>query len=252
MAASADIEFDVSPSCWQRFVPVAKSRGLKRKGAGYHHGDLRRALVEATLNLVAAHGTAGFTLRAAAKLAGVTDGAPYHHFEDKEALLAAVAEESFELLCREMQSASERHGGDVRRRSRAMVVAYVLFAAKQPSRFRIMFGPVAESRDRHPGLAASAAKTHRLMRHALSRAVGGDLLAPKHVLVKAWALIHGLAVLTIDGHLGSTARTPKKLESLAWDALESLERMARSAGDAAPKSGRRARSRAVRTSRETA
>jgi AcrR family transcriptional regulator len=72
-------------------------RGLK-KGAGYHHGNLRRALVEATGKLVDSRGTDGFTLRAAAKLAGVSDGAPYHHFADKDALLAAVAEEGFVML----------------------------------------------------------------------------------------------------------------------------------------------------------
>src|SRR5215813_10430287 len=74
----------------------------------YHHGDLRRALLDATLRLVEEHGPQGFTLRAAARAAGVSPGAPYHHFADKDALLAAVAEEGFELFGDALRDAAQK------------------------------------------------------------------------------------------------------------------------------------------------
>src|SRR5688500_20128614 len=90
----------------------------------YHHGDLRRALLDATLQLVERLGPQGFTLRAAAREAGVTPGATYHHFEDKDALIAAVAEEGFELLHGQLEAAAERRAASPRERSHNVGVAY--------------------------------------------------------------------------------------------------------------------------------
>src|SRR3970040_306136 len=113
----------------------ASSRDERTRKEGYHHGDLRRALLDATLGLVEQHGPQGFTLRAAARAAGVTPGAAYHHFEDKEGLLTAVAEAGFALSRAALEAAAERPAGSARERARNVGVAYVIFAVKHRTRF---------------------------------------------------------------------------------------------------------------------
>lgn len=206
---------------------MANERTLKRKGADYHHGDLRRSLVEATVRLVAEHGVDGFTLRAAAKLAGVSDGAPYHHFADKEALLAAVAEESFELLCDAMSAAGDGHEGNASTKAQAMSVEYVLFAARHPARFRIMWSPFGRGRSRYRGLRKAAQRADRLLRQCLVQSLGEGMpnrnVTDRCVTV-ARAVVHGLSVLAIDGHLKTDGLNERTLKRLAWDAMKQLSR----------------------------
>src|SRR3954465_9962216 len=86
----------------------------------YQHGDLRHALIQAGLKLLGEHGAAGLSLRAAAELAGVSHAAPYRHFRDKNALVAAIAEEGYKLLTRSMRAEIEASGArDVLARLRA-------------------------------------------------------------------------------------------------------------------------------------
>ena len=171
----------------------ARAQPVKKES--YHHGDLRRALLDATLQLVDRYGPQGFTLRAAARAAGVTPGATYHHFEDKDALVAAVAEEGFELLHGELQKAAHRAAASLRERSHNVGVAYVLFAIKHPTRFRVMvgYGVKAGARTR------SAKAAYQLVRDVLVdglRAKPDDLVSEAEVL-GWWSVVHGLA---FSGH----------------------------------------------------
>ncbi len=181
---------------------------------GYHHGDLRRALLDATLRLVADKGPEGFTLRAAAKLAGVSDSAPYHHFADKHALLAAVALEGFGLLYADLERAS-RPDGSARERARALGVAYVLFAARHPSHFRVMVSRGVQQTD-NLELAQAGLAAFQLVRDSLFSALDDrELQLPgEQVIYGAWGLVHGLAFLAIDGYLGGLATDPERLEAL--------------------------------------
>src|SRR5262245_54496607 len=186
------------------------SEGVSR--TAYHHGDLRRALLDATLQLVDELGPQGFALRAAARVAGVTPGATYHHFEDKDALIAAVAEEGFELLHAELQAATGRAAASPRVRSHNVGVAYVLFAIKHPTRFRVMvgYGVKAGARTR------SAKGAYELVRRVL---IEGLRDAPEDEASEAevlgwWSVVHGLAFLAIDGHLGQVGTTPARAELL--------------------------------------
>ena len=186
----------------------------------YHHGDLRRALLDATLELVDRHGPQGFTLRAAAREAGVTPGATYHHFEDKDALVAAVAEEGFQLLHAALQTAAQRPSASPRDRARNVGVAYVLFAIKHPTRFRVMVGYGV-----HAGSQVRSAKSaYRLVREVL---VEGLSVAGRDVSESAvigwWSVVHGLAFLAIDGHLGQAGRSPERAETLVHQAIAALD-----------------------------
>src|SRR5262245_16447012 len=198
------------------------SEGVSR--TAYHHGDLRRALLDATLQLVDELGPQGFTLRAAARAAGVTPGATYHHFEDKDALLAAVAEEGFDLFRDELDAAARRPAPSARERSRNVGTAYVLFAVKHPTRFRLMVGYGVQARLPRGGLKTSAVATYELVRDVLVaglRSTPGEVISEAEVL-GWWSVVHGLAFLAIDGHLGGAGASLKRVEALVRDVIEAL------------------------------
>ena len=111
----------------------------RKRADRYHHGDLRRALLQAAVRTIRSHGIDGLTLRGVGSALGVSRTALYRHFTDKAALLAAVAAEGFRMLREELRRAWERR----RARTRgfeAMGVAYVRFAVAHPSHYRVMFG----------------------------------------------------------------------------------------------------------------
>jgi AcrR family transcriptional regulator len=203
---------------------TGSSRSTPRKEA-YHHGDLRQALLDATLRLVDQHGPQGFTLRAAARAAGVTPSATYHHFEDKDALLAAVAEEGFELFRVVLEEAAKRPAPSARERSRNVGVAYVLFAVKHPTRFRVMVGFGVQARMRRGRLAPNAIATYQLVRNVL---VEGLRRIPDEDISEAevlgwWSVVHGLAFLAIDGHLGDVGKSPHLADSVVREVIRALD-----------------------------
>jgi AcrR family transcriptional regulator len=135
----------------------------------YHHRDLRQALIRSALEILSEAGVAALSLRAAARRAGVSAMAPYRHFADKEALLAAVAEFGFrELLAR--LTAATAAAADPRAGLAALGVAYVLFAREQPSLFKLMFGPMIEHKSGHPDLNEAGGACFNALRQAVAAA----------------------------------------------------------------------------------
>jgi len=198
----------------------------------YHHGDLRRALLDATLRLVEQHGPQGFTLRAAARAAGVSPGAPYHHFEDKEALLAAVGEEGFELFGKALRQAARVSASTARMRAQNVGVAYVLFAIEHPTRFRVMVGYGVQARMKHGKLAVAALGAYQLVRDVL---VNGLQAKRDEVITDAevlgwWSVVHGLAFLAIDGHLGKVGTSTKRAEIVVRQVITAMDKRERAAG----------------------
>jgi hypothetical protein len=124
-----------------------------------------------------------------------------------------------------MKRAADRHAENTRKRSRAMGVAYVVFAAKHPSHFRVMFGS-AVNRERHGELWSAATAAFTLVRDALVSGLSEREARkePEHVIFGNWGLVHGLAFLAIDGHLGGNAtRTAEELEAFAWKVISALD-----------------------------
>jgi AcrR family transcriptional regulator len=182
---------------------VTRTRPARKARGAYHHGNLRRALLDAALELVEREGVAGLTLREAARRAGVSQAAPYRHFADKEALLAAVAEEGFTALAAEMRQRRDAQQ-DPLLRFRELGLAYVSVAVAHPSHFRVMFGRQTAARARHPGLRRAADETFALLvdgivacQHA-GQVRHGD---PRQLALAAWSIVHGLAALVVDGQL---------------------------------------------------
>jgi AcrR family transcriptional regulator len=178
-----------------------RARSGSRRRASYHHGNLRRALLDAALPLVEKEGPEALTLRAAARLAGVSQAAPYRHFADKRALLAAVAEEGFRAMTNEMRGAIVPYPDDPLRRFRALGLSYVSFAASHPSHFRVMFGREIADKSASPSLSEAAAETFSLLVEAITECQRAGLVRPgdpRELALSAWSAVHGLSALLID------------------------------------------------------
>jgi AcrR family transcriptional regulator len=188
--------------------PSGSRRDKERTGAGsrratYHHGDLRRALVEAALEALEREGAGALTLRALAARVGVSPAAPYRHFRDRSELLAVLAEEGFRGLERALGVAFLTEGEDPFRRLHAVAAAYVDFAGRRPGQFRIMFGEGGGREEAGLALrAASLAALEPLQQAAhdcwLASGRAGD---PGEAVIAAWSLVHGLASLRAEGRL---------------------------------------------------
>jgi AcrR family transcriptional regulator len=166
----------------------------------YHHGNLREALLDATLDLVARDGVSGFSLNGAARAAGVSRAAPYRHFANKEALLTAAVDRGFSRLREQLEIAAQPYPDDPLARLGALGTVYVTFAMENPAAFRLLFH---ESRP-HPSNGGRA--TFAVLNGCVDQAhrdnrLRADLEATD-VVRAAWALVHGLVTLHLDGALG--------------------------------------------------
>ena len=159
----------------------------------YHHGDLRRALVDATAKIVSREGAGAVTLREAARLAGVSHNAPYRHFASLSALLAAVAKEGFAAFRASLTAAIER--AKPTQRKKALGRAYIDFALANPRLYLLMFGPELD-RTAHPELKAAADAAFAVLTGETARFVAKG--SGHTEAIAAWAFVHGLAHLIID------------------------------------------------------
>lgn len=177
-------------------------RIAKPKGA-YHHGDLKNAIMIAALRLIDRDGTRRLSLREAARKAGVSQSAPYRHFPDREALLAAIAEQGFRELCERLSAVDTTVSA---RRVENLGVVYVLFALDRPSHYRVMFGADDIDTENHPGLQEAASAAFDFLETALREARDAGLTQPGDAgafAQVAWSLVHGMASLCLDGRIPS-------------------------------------------------
>jgi AcrR family transcriptional regulator len=158
----------------------------------YHHGDLRRAILSAALDAIAAEGPAALSLRDLARRAGVSHAAPAHHFKDRTGLLTAVAAEGYALFADALAGAP-----DLRERG----VAYVRFAATHPAHFQVMFQPALYRADDPDLLSAQARATDALRAGVADLPPGGRGEDDRLAGVAAWSLAHGFATLLLSGNL---------------------------------------------------
>lgn len=177
---------------------------VKKKGS-YHHGDLRRALVEASLQIIADQGVEALTLRSVGRSTGVSHAAPYRHFTDKEALLAAVAIEGFNALKKVLDHAYESFPeDDPVNRLREVGHAYVRFAVANPAYFRVMFGPYILDKSLHEGLFEASISTLDVVAAGIAACQEADIVRPgnaRELALVAWSTVHGLSSLLLDGQI---------------------------------------------------
>ncbi|MHC5538029.1 TetR/AcrR family transcriptional regulator [Singulisphaera rosea] len=187
----------------------------------YHHGDLKRTLISAALEAVERQGWEALSLSGLAEASSVAKSAPYRHFENRDALLAAVAAEAFELLIVDIVSAAST--GDRPGALRAAAEAVLRFAERRPQLFRLMFrsdllvrpgGPpdVLQEPARVAYLRFEAAVAERLS--------GADVATVKASTVAVWSMVFGFAVLTAEGRIKPFMREPLSIEELRVRALD--------------------------------
>ncbi|MDC0767881.1 TetR/AcrR family transcriptional regulator [Streptomyces sp. HD] len=161
-------------------------------GRPYHHGDLRRAILSAALEVIAADGPSALSLRDLARRAGVSHAAPAHHFKDRTGLLTAIAAEGFGLLSGTLQEAGDLKDAGVR---------YVRFAREHPAHFQVMFTPELLRAD-DLELTTARALAGDALRGAVSAVQPEGLgIDTRLAGVAAWSLAHGFATLLLSHNL---------------------------------------------------
>ena len=202
-----------------------QQKSSKRRKTAYHHGDLRQALINEAVDIIASKDVGGLSLREVARRLNVSYAAPYHHFEDKTALLAAVATEGFHKMAAVMDRQMQVFENERRQRDddcssaasgtteysqtialdrlAALGIGYVSFAAEHPSHYRVMFRDEYGEPEDFPELqrAREMCFGRLLQAVAEARQCAVDAEESFRYALVAWSTVHGLATLWNDGAL---------------------------------------------------
>ena len=198
-----------------------------QKSKPYHHGDLRNALIQAGLELLTEGGVQELDLRKVARRAGVSHAAPYRHFTDKQALIAAINEEGFRLLAERIRSTLREVSDEPVEQLLGVALAYVRFAKENPWLMREMFSGLTIERESFASLHTASKSVYRLYAEVIRRGqesgkiVDGDPTALAGVL---WSVLHGLAMLIIENQMRPYADGPEGTERVTRYTIEVLYR----------------------------
>ena len=174
------------------------------KGGRYHHGDLRAALIDTAIDVIAERGVRSFSLTEASRRLGVAGSAPYAHFADRDELLAAVAVRAYEQLAAQLLPAMRQCAAPADQLA-AMASAYVRFAAASRPLFEVMY-EAGLDKARHPGIeAAERPLAEALLGCVRSLADDADPAQAEDLAIAVEATAHGHAALLLDGDLGTDA-----------------------------------------------
>ena len=182
-------------------MAVTGARPRRKPRDRYHHGDLRRALLDEALRTIQQDGVDALTLRTIGVRLGVSRTALYRHFTDKRALLSSVATEGFRLLTERLLNAWKAGGI---RGFNAMGVAYIRFAMGNPSHYRVMFGGFVDDGPRDDDLMRESTAAFQALVDAILALQQEGAVRKDDALQLAqfiWAVVHGVSMLIIDGQL---------------------------------------------------
>jgi AcrR family transcriptional regulator len=196
-----------------------RDQGPGGERRGYHHGNLREALIQAAQELIGAKGPAGFTIAEAARLAGVSPAAPYRHFRDAESLLAEVATRGFDKFRDHLAAAlNASPAGDPARAAEAVGRAYLGFARDEPALFAAMF-ETRIARESFPDLQAAGDRAFAVLRKLAEMLAGVARMQPRPpalmIALHIWSTAHGIASL-----FGRADPSRRRLPMSAEDLLE--------------------------------
>ncbi|AFY76291.1 transcriptional regulator [Pleurocapsa sp. PCC 7327] len=170
----------------------------------YHHGDLRQALIDTAIELIAERGMSNWSLREVARRIGVSHTAPYRHFADREALLAAVAEKGFQEMSNYLLQTLEKIPNEHSQRLQAIGVAYVQYAIAHPCEYEVMFRYSQKDEGQYPALSEAATTAFMMLVNVIIEGQKAGAFReenPKGLAWVAWSLVHGLAMLLVDGQI---------------------------------------------------
>lgn len=192
----------------------------------YHHGDLRQALLTAALELLKVKDAKSISLREVARAAGVSHTAPYRHFEDKAALLAAIAQEGFIEFGNYLKSAVEAAQAKPIESLQATGVAYVRYALDHPTHFRVMFGSFPADEPTDSELYCVSKSTFQILVDIIKDGQAAGLMRlgdPELLALGKWSMVHGLAMLLLDGMIPNSEEDALDLvRSLVAESMSGL------------------------------
>jgi AcrR family transcriptional regulator len=186
------------------------------KKTSWHHGNLREEMVRRGLELLELRGAAELSLREVARLVGVSQTAPTHHFGDKEGLLAAIASEGFRQLMTD-RLAALRDGMTKEERLRVVMRAYVGFALRRPELFHLMFGPRISDKRKHQELMDASVASFQFLSNSIAEFLAdqtGSERPPRFSAVAVWSGMHGLATLLSDRNSGFCQVPDERIEDV--------------------------------------
>ena len=173
----------------------------------YHHGDLKNALIQAGADILTREGVSALTLRKVAQKAGVSHAAPYAHFADKQALIAAISTEGYKKLYEKIAQVAEHYRLDPVRRLVEASWAYVQFALDEPDQFKVTLSGMIEKEQDYPAFVETARQTFSLVVDVVAQCQRAGILreGPSDlVAVSVWAVIHGFVTLLTENQISHT------------------------------------------------
>jgi AcrR family transcriptional regulator len=173
----------------------------------YHHGDLKNALIKAGADILSKEGVSALSLRKVAQKAGVSHAAPYAHFTDKQALIAAISTEGYKKLYEQIAQVAEQYRSDPLRRFVEASWAYVQFALDEPDQFKVTLSGMIEKEQDYPAFVETARQTFSLVVDIVLQCQQAGILrtgAADLTAVSVWALIHGFVTLLMENQLSHT------------------------------------------------
>jgi len=189
----------------------------KNKSQSYHHGNLRRVLIDTAVEFISEQGAKNLSLRKIAKMAGVSHAAPYRHFKDKNAILGAVAKEGFDMMLKKTQERIDRSRGNELDHFAISGLSYIDFAVNYPAHYRVMFGTRLENSYFSDELKPESIPVFKLLKDIIIVCQEKGLLKagdPHEMAMAAWSIVHGFAMLRIDHHITGHKMDEKKLRDL--------------------------------------
>jgi AcrR family transcriptional regulator len=200
---------------------------MPRKKA-YHHGDLKNALIEAGADILSKDGVSGLSLRKVAQQAGVSHTAPYAHFADKQALIAAISTDGFRRLYEAISAAAQHYEGDPARQLVEGAWAYVQFALSDTDHFKITMSGVIEKERDYPAFVEISQRSFALVMQIVEACQQAKVLkrGPSDLIaVGVWSLIHGCVSLILEDQISHTVLDRYSLRDMLILTLNQITRV---------------------------
>jgi len=194
----------------------------------YHHGDLKNGLIEAGIEILSTEGVSALSLRKVARRAGVSHTAPYAHYADKQALVAAIATDGHRKIYEKIAAVMEQYPDDPLRQFVETAWAYVEFGLEETDHFRITFSGAAEKERDYPALVEMTRKNYGVLRALVVRCQAAGILNPGEpdlVAVGVWGLVHGFVSLVQEGQVSSSVLSHYSLREMLIFTLNQISRV---------------------------